>query len=114
MNVTGTINVGMAKAARFMRNGVDNCKTDGKIAEQKKIIKALTREIGNLTIVRLEAGEEMCPEIMERYNAITRLYMSYIQFWAEQDFSISPEVMAKQIAEFSKEQKADMMMHRKK
>ncbi|MGN0343754.1 MAG: hypothetical protein ACI4EC_02205 [Lachnospiraceae bacterium] len=114
MNVTGTINVGMAKAARCMRNGVDNCKTDGKIAEQKKIIKALTREIGNLTIVRLEAGEEMCPEIMERYNAITRLYMSYIQFWAEQDFSISPEVMAKQIAEFSKEQKADMMMHRKK
>lgn len=70
MNVTGTINAGMAKAARCIRNGVDNCKTNGKIAEQKKIIKALTREIGNLTIVRLEAGEEMCPEIMERYNAI--------------------------------------------
>ena len=48
------------------------------------------------------------------YYCNTRLYMSYIQFWAEQDFSISPEVMAKQIAEFSKEQKADMMMHRKK
>lgn len=70
MNVTGTINAGMAKAARCMKNGVDNCKTDGKIAEQKKIIKALTREIGNLALVRLEAGDEMCPEIMERYNAI--------------------------------------------
>ena len=59
MNVTGTINVGMATAGRCMRNGVDNCKTDGKSPEQKKIIYALTREIGNLTIDRLEAGDEM-------------------------------------------------------
>lgn len=57
MNVTGTINAGMAKAARCMRNGVDNCKTDGKIAEQKKIIKALTRESGNLTIVDFNKTE---------------------------------------------------------
>ncbi|MBP3887179.1 MAG: hypothetical protein J6F30_05955 [Cellulosilyticum sp.] len=70
MDVTRTINAGMAKAARCMRNGVDNCKTDGKIAEQQKKIKALTREIGNLALVRLEAGDEMSPEIMERYAAI--------------------------------------------
>ena len=70
MNVTGTINAGMSKVARCMRNSVDNCKTEGKITEQKKIIKTLTREIGNLAVVRLEAGDEMCPEIMERYNAI--------------------------------------------
>ena len=70
MNVTGTINAGMSKAARCMKNSVDNCKTDGKIAEQKKIIKTLTREIGNLALVRLEAGDEMCPEIMERFEAV--------------------------------------------
>ena len=70
MSVTGTINAGMSKAARCMKNSVDNCKTDGKIAEQQKKIKALTREIGNLALVRLEAGDEMCSEIMERYSAI--------------------------------------------
>lgn len=70
MNVTGTINAGMTKMARGMRNGVDNYKLDGKIAEQQKKVKDLTREIGNLALVRLEAGDEMCPEIMERYEAI--------------------------------------------
>lgn len=70
MSVTGTINAGMSKAARCMKNSIDNCKTDGKIAAQQKKIKALTREIGNLALVRLEAGDEMCPEIMERYFAI--------------------------------------------
>ena len=70
MDVTGTINAGMAKAIRNMKNSVDNCKTDGKIAEQQKRIKALTREIGNLALVRLEAGDEMSPEIMERYEVI--------------------------------------------
>ena len=70
MNVTGTINAGMSKMTRSMRNSVDNCKTDGKIVEQRKKIKALTKEIGNLVLVRLEAGDEMSPEIMERYEAI--------------------------------------------
>lgn len=70
MNFTGTINSGMSKLSRGMKNGVDNCKLNGKIAEQQKKIKMLTREIGNLTIVRLEAGDEMSPEIMERYEAI--------------------------------------------
>ena len=70
MNITGTINAGMSKMARGMRNSVDNCKTDGKIAEQQKKIKVLTKEIGNLALARLEAGEEMSPEIMERYEAI--------------------------------------------
>lgn len=70
MDVTGRINAGMTKAIKNMKNSVDNCKTDGKIAEQQKKIKALTREIGNLALVRLEAGDEMSPEIMERYEAI--------------------------------------------
>lgn len=70
MSFTGKLNAGMSNFARSMRNGADNCKLDGRIAEQQKKIKMLTREIGNLVLVRLEAGDEMCPEIMERYNAI--------------------------------------------
>lgn len=70
VSVTGKLNAGMSKFTRGMKNGVANCKVDGKIAEQQKKIKALTKEIGNLTLVRLRAGDEMCPEIMERYEAI--------------------------------------------
>ena len=70
MEFAGKVNAGMAKFAKSMKNGVDNYKVDGKIAEQQKKIKALTKEIGNLTLVRLEAGDEMCPEIMERLSAI--------------------------------------------
>ena len=70
MNFTSKVNVGISSFAKSMRNGVDNCKLDGKIAEQQKRIKVLTKEIGNLAVVRLEAGDEMCPEIMERYSAI--------------------------------------------
>ena len=70
MNITGTVNAGMRKMADGMKNGVNNCKVDGKIAEQQKRIKMLTKEIGNLALVRLEAGDEMCPEIMERYEVI--------------------------------------------
>ena len=70
MSFTGTVNAGMAKFTQNMKNGADNYKLDGKIAEQQKRIKRLTKEIGNLAVIRLEAGDEMCPEIMERYVAI--------------------------------------------
>lgn len=70
MKVTGTINAGMSKMVKNMKNSVDNCKIDGKIAEKQKTIKLLTKEIGNLTLVRLDAGDQMCPEIMERYEMI--------------------------------------------
>ena len=70
MNITGKLNAGMANFAKNMRNGVDNYKVDGKIAEQESKIKALRKEIGNLVLIRLEAGDEMSPEIMERYTAI--------------------------------------------
>lgn len=70
MSFTGTANAGMAKFVKSMKNGVDNCKVDGKIAEQQNIIQSLTREIGNLAVLHLEAGEEMSPDIMERYFAI--------------------------------------------
>lgn len=66
----GTLSAGMASMKKGMQDGVDSCKLEGKIAEQQKKIKTLIKEIGNLAIVRLEAGDEMCPEIMERFHAI--------------------------------------------
>lgn len=68
--IMGTLSAGMASMKKGMQSGVDSCKLEGKIAEQQKLIKKLTKEIGNLTIVRLEAGDEMCSEIMERFQAI--------------------------------------------
>lgn len=70
MNLTGKMNAEMANFAQSMKNGADNCRLDGKIVEQQKKIKELIKEIGNLAMVRLEAGDEMSPEIMERYSAI--------------------------------------------
>ena len=68
--IMGTLSAGMAGMKKGMQDSVDSCKLEGKISEQKKQIKRLTKEIGNLAIVRLEAGDEMCPEIMERFEAI--------------------------------------------
>ena len=70
MDVTGTINAGMSKMIRGMKKSVDNCKINGMVVEKQKMIKSLTKEIGNLALIRLEAGDEMSPEIMERYEAI--------------------------------------------
>lgn len=70
MKLTGKLNAGMASFTQSVKNGADNCKLDGKIAEQQRKIKELTKEIGNLAVVRLEEGDEMNPEIMERYLVI--------------------------------------------
>lgn len=70
MKLTGKLNAGMANLAKNMKTGVDNYKVDGKIAEQEGRIKSLRKEIANLVMVRLDAGDEMSPEIMERYAAI--------------------------------------------
>jgi predicted Zn-ribbon and HTH transcriptional regulator len=72
MSITGKMNAGMAGFARSMKKGTANCRLDGKIAEQEKKIKILTKEIGNLALVRLEEGDTMSPEIMERYSAIQK------------------------------------------
>ena len=70
MNIAGKLNAEWSHFARQVKNSTENCKLDGKITEQEKKIKGLTKEIGNLVLIRLEAGDEMSPEIMERYNAI--------------------------------------------
>lgn len=70
MNFTGKLNAEMAGFVQSIKNGADNCKLDGQIAEQQRKIKGLAKEIGNLAVIRLDAGDEMSPEIMERYVAI--------------------------------------------
>ena len=70
MSLTRKLNAGAACITKTMKNSVDNFKLEGRIAEQEKIIKDFTKEITNLIMVKLENGETMAPEIMERYEAI--------------------------------------------
>lgn len=71
MSFTESFNAKMADAAKLMKKGVDTCKVEGKVAEQQLKIKTLTKEIGNLAVIKLDNDEELkCPEIMERYEAI--------------------------------------------
>ena len=70
MNLTGRFYTDMAGIADFLKTNADDCQLDMKIAEQQRIIRKLTEEIGNLAVLKLEEGEEMSPEIMERYEVI--------------------------------------------
>ena len=49
MNITGTINAGVTKIAGSMKNSVNNCKVDGKIAEQEKKTKVICQACGAKT-----------------------------------------------------------------
>lgn len=68
--IVGTLSVGMTSMKKGIQSGIDNCKLEGKISEQQHVIKKLKKEIENLVMQRLDAGDEMCPEITERYQAI--------------------------------------------
>ena len=71
MSFTESFNAKMADAAKLMKKGVDTCKVESKVAEQQLKIKTLTKEIGNLAVIKLDNDEELkCPEIIERYDAI--------------------------------------------
>jgi hypothetical protein len=73
MEFTEKLNAGVASLANTIKTGIDTCAAEGKILEQQKKIKQLTKEIGNLVVVKLDEGEEMSPEIMERYEAIVEI-----------------------------------------
>ena len=68
--IVGTLSAGMSSMKKGIQSGVDSCKLEGKISEQHHLIKKLKKEIGNLVTQRLDAGDEMSPEIRERYQAI--------------------------------------------
>ena len=59
-----------ASAINTVKNTTENTMIEGKIIGEEKKIKTLTAEIGNLILLRLDAGEQMGPGIMERYAAI--------------------------------------------
>ena len=69
-NVAGKLSAGLAGTAQAMKNGKENFKLNGQIAEQEKLVKSLTEELGNLVLVQLDEGEEYTPAVMERYEAI--------------------------------------------
>ena len=70
LSITGNFYADMAGIADLIKGSADDYILDGNIVEQQKIIRKLTEEIGNLTLLKLEEGEEMSPEVMERYEVI--------------------------------------------
>jgi hypothetical protein len=71
MKLIGEINAGIESAAQSMKDSFKNSKLDGKIVAEERRVKTLTAEIGNLTVHKLDSGEQMTPDIMERYVKIT-------------------------------------------
>ena len=69
-NVMGKCYAGMSSMARGMKQANANWKQDSKAAEAEKTIHAMTREIGNLTVVMLDGDRSVGPDIKERYAAI--------------------------------------------
>lgn len=67
MGIMNEINAGVSKA---VKKGTETYKKSTKIAEQEKIIKKMSAEIGNLVLIELDEGKEYGPAIMERYELI--------------------------------------------
>ena len=103
MSLTGKFYADMAGIADWIREGADDCILDGKISEQQRLIRKLTDEIGNLTVLRLDKGEEMSPEIMERYEAIKeiRKTIDELNVNKKNEFTVCPECGAKTTAEMN-------------
>ena len=68
--ILGRAGAGMASAGNSMKRTAANTKLDGKIVDAEKTISAMTREIGNLTVIMLDGDRTVGPDIKERYEAI--------------------------------------------
>jgi len=53
-----------------VKKGADSCKQTVSTAEQERIIRKMSAEIGNLVLVELDEGRQFGPAIMERYDKI--------------------------------------------
>ncbi len=51
-----------------VKKGTESAKTTVNVAEQERLIKKMTTEIGNLIMVELDEGKTFGPAIMERYQ----------------------------------------------
>ena len=69
-NIMGKAYAGTARAVKDMKTANANFRQDGKVADAEKTISAITREIGNLTVIMLDGNREVGPDIKERYMAI--------------------------------------------
>ena len=69
-NIMGKAYAGTARAVKDMKTANANFRQDGKVANAEKTINAITREIGNLTVIMLDGNREVGPDIKERYMAI--------------------------------------------
>ena len=69
-NMIGKSSAAMARMVGGMKNSAANAKQDGRVSEAESRIRALTREIGNLTVLMLDSKKNAGPEIKERYTAI--------------------------------------------
>lgn len=58
------------EVADVVKKGADSVQTTVGIAEQERIIRKMSAEIGNLVLVELDNGRDFGPAIMERYNVI--------------------------------------------
>lgn len=70
MDIKETLQKGYDKVEEAVKNTVDNCKLEVKIAEKERDIKALTKEIGEIVVAELEGGAVMSDAVMEKYAAI--------------------------------------------
>ena len=61
----------MAGAGTAIARAAHNTKKDGKIADFEKHIRALTYEIGRLTVLAMDAGTDVGQPVAERYAKIT-------------------------------------------
>ena len=66
----GKCGAGIASAWNGMKRTAGNTKQDGKIADAESEIARMTREIGNLTVLKLDEGLDLGEEVQERYDAI--------------------------------------------
>ena len=100
MKLEQEISTAVSDTIRGLKNAVTNCKLDGQIADEEKNIAALTREIGTLTVHKLDDGAEMAPEIMERYAAIQTARSSIKNSSAEKkaDKAVCPKCGTKTMA----------------
>lgn len=58
------------EVADAVKKGADSVQTTVGNAEQERIIRKMSAEIGNLVLVELDNGRDFGPAIMERYEAI--------------------------------------------
>ena len=70
MDIKETLQKGYDKVEEAVKNTVDNCKLEVKIAEKERDVKTLTKEIGEIVVAELEGGAVMSDVVMEKYAAI--------------------------------------------